>query len=50
MEIIACVDDNMGMMFNHRRQSQDQALIEHVLEATKGNKLYLSLLIQHPMP
>ena len=23
MIIIACVDDNMGMMFNRRRQSQD---------------------------
>ncbi len=24
MIVIACLDDNGGMMFNHRRQSQDQ--------------------------
>ncbi len=32
---------NIGMKFNHRRQSQDQALIEHVLAATKGVVTYL---------
>ena len=25
---IVCVDDNGGMMFNHRRQSRDKKLIE----------------------
>ena len=42
MIIIACVDDNMGMMFNHRRQSQDRVLRERVLEATNGNKLWMN--------
>ena len=26
MIVIACLDDNGGMMFNHRRQSQDRVL------------------------
>ena len=42
MIIIACVDDNLGMMFNHRRQSQDQILRERVLEATKDSKLWMN--------
>lgn len=42
MIIIACVDDNMGMMFNHRRQSQDRSLREHILEAAKGGKLWMN--------
>ena len=42
MIIIACIDDNMGMMFNHRRQSQDRALRELVLEATKNSKLWMN--------
>ena len=27
MIVIACLDDNGGMMFNHRRQSQDRMLM-----------------------
>ena len=27
MILIVCVDDHNGMMFNHRRQSQDLSLI-----------------------
>ena len=42
MIIISCVDDDMGMMFNHRRQSQDRVLRERVLEATKGKKLWMN--------
>jgi hypothetical protein len=42
MIIILCVDDDMGMMFNHRRQSQDQVLRERVLEVTKGKKLWMN--------
>ncbi len=42
MIIIACVDDNMGMMFNHRRQSQDRVLRERILEVTKGSKLWMN--------
>lgn len=42
MNIIICVDDNMGMMFNHRRQSQDRVLRDRILEITKGKKLYMN--------
>ncbi len=42
MIIIACVDDDMGMMFNHRRQSQDRVFRERVLEATNGKKLWMN--------
>ena len=42
MNIIICVDDNMGMMFNNRRQSQDRALRERILEITKGKNLYMN--------
>lgn len=30
MIVIACLDDNGGMMFNHRRQSQDRMLRAHI--------------------
>lgn len=31
MNIIICTDDNNGMLFNHRRQSQDKKLREYIL-------------------
>ena len=34
MIIIAAVDDRNGMMFNHRRQSQDKVLREKILSLT----------------
>lgn len=42
MILIACVDDNNGMMFNHRRQSQDRVLREHILQMTSGNRLWMN--------
>lgn len=42
MIIIACVDDNMGMMFNSRRQSRDRILRKRILEMTEGKKLWMS--------
>lgn len=30
MKIIVCVDDRLGMMFNHRRQSRDRYLLDDV--------------------
>ena len=27
MILIVCIDDNKGMMFNHRRQSQDRVRV-----------------------
>ena len=31
MVLIVCVDDHNGMMFNHRRQSQDRILRADIL-------------------
>lgn len=42
MKIIVCVDDNLGVMFNHRRQSQDQVLREKILEMTSGNRFWMN--------
>lgn len=42
MIIIACVDDDLGMMFNHRRQSQDQLLRERIAKLTTGSKLWMN--------
>lgn len=42
MILIACVDDNMGMAFNHRRQSRDRVLTERILTLTEGHKLWMS--------
>lgn len=36
MIIILCLDNNNGMMFNDRRQSQDRGLREYIAEMTKG--------------
>ena len=40
MIVIVCVDDNGGMMFNHRRQSQDRVLRQRVVE--KCGKVYMN--------
>ena len=42
MKLIFCIDKEKGLMFNGRRQSQDQLLREHILEMTKDHKLYMS--------
>lgn len=42
MIIIVCVDDHMGMSFNHRRQSQDRILREKILKLINGNRLWVS--------
>ena len=41
MIVIAAVDDGGGMMFNHRRQSQDRILREHILEMS-GGRLWMN--------
>lgn len=38
MIIIACVDDNLGLLFNNRRQSRDGILIKDILDFI-GNKI-----------
>ena len=39
MKIFVCVDDGMGTMFNHRRQSRDRVLCADIVRETEG-KLY----------
>ena len=41
MIIMVCVDDNNGMMFNKRRQSQDRVLRQRMLELAGEKKLIL---------
>lgn len=42
MIVIVCLDDKKGMMFNHRRQSRDQAVTERIRELCTGKKLWMS--------
>lgn len=41
MIVIVWLDDSKGMMFNHRRQSRDQAVIEDMVLASRGSRLYM---------
>lgn len=36
MILISCVDDDRGLRFNHRRQSRDKALAQHILDRSGG--------------
>lgn len=42
MNIIVCLDDNNGMMFNKRRQSQDKVLRTSIKELVKDNNLFMN--------
>lgn len=42
MIVIACVDDNNGMLFHQRRQSRDIALYNHILQLTEGKRLLMN--------
>ena len=42
MIIIACVDDNNGMLFHQRRQSRDIALYNRILQLTEGKRLLMN--------
>lgn len=42
MHLIVVVDDNFGMLFNKRRQSQDRVLRQKISELTKDSKLYIN--------
>ena len=46
MKVIVCVDNQNGMMFNHRRQSQDRVLRKRVMELTSGKKLWMNAYSQ----
>ena len=39
---MVCVDDNNGMMFNKRRQSQDRVLRQRMLELSGEKKLWMN--------
>ena len=42
MIVIVCVDDNLGMMFNNRRQSRDVEVVKKIVELTKDNRLWMN--------
>lgn len=42
MVAIVCVDDKGGIMFNHRRQSQDRILRKRILRVTQGRTLWMN--------
>ena len=42
MILIVCIDDAGGMMFNHRRQSQDRVLRARIAELTEGAELWVT--------
>lgn len=42
MILIVVVDDKNGMTFNHRRQSRDSVLREHILALTKNSRLWMN--------
>jgi hypothetical protein len=42
MILTLCADDGMGMLFNHRRQSQDRLLRERLLERSANSLLWMS--------
>lgn len=42
MKIIICLDNNNGMMFNNRRQSQDKLLRMDIKNMISNNKLYMN--------
>lgn len=42
MKVIVCLDDDLGMLFNGRRQSMDKALCDRVAHITKGKTLWMN--------
>jgi len=40
--LIVCVDDDRGMLFNNRRQSQDSILRRHILDMTVETRLWMN--------
>lgn len=42
MIVIVAIDDNGGMMFHQRRQSQDVVLRQRILEVSRGCKLWMN--------
>lgn len=42
MKLIFCIDNNYGMMFLNKRQSQDSILRKWIVKHTAGSKLWMS--------
>ncbi len=42
MKVILCLDDRNGMLFNHRRQSRDRAILEKTRKICGGNSIYMN--------
>ena len=40
--LIACVDDGMGMMFNKRRVSRDEAVIKKIIEIADNKRIWMN--------
>ena len=41
MNIIVCLDNKKGMMFNNRRQSRDREVIKDIITMADGNKIWI---------
>lgn len=41
MNVIICLDQNNGMLFNNRKQSRDRIVRKNILEYINGAKLYM---------
>ena len=41
MILIAAIDDRNGMMFNHRRQSRDSAVVNRILSMSSNSTLWV---------
>ena len=46
MQVIVCCDNRMGMLFNHRRQSQDRVLRDYLRELTGERGLRMNAYSQ----
>lgn len=42
MRLIVCLDDNNGMLFNHRRQSSDRAVRQRMAALSGGAPLWMN--------
>lgn len=42
MKVIVCLDDHLGMLFNHRRLSKDQRVIEAIENRLNHSALYMN--------
>ena len=42
MILVLCLDDALGMMFNHRRQSRDRVLVADLLDTVGNGRLFVS--------